>query len=402
MGEEIRQSVWGGVMATPLYSEARRQAKPRQIFHQGLWWERFFDGYPNDAFGKPEQGKARFVESLAGECGVSGQLQAATERLCGIVYACGGRTVIYKTDWHFATGLGQEHPTENGFTWHRTLGAPYLPGSSVKGLVRGYLEWLHGIKADRPSPSDIAERLIQWFGSPHKDPGQWPKNIDSQAGWYIFFDALPIGPVKLAADVMTPHMGDWYEQGDDIGEVNGEPDPLVVPADWHSPNPVTFLAVREAMFQFGVAIRESLPGEQRDRAAQELDQVFAVLEDALQWAGAGAKTAAGYGRMSPDKKANRVLEKQREESALAEAPPEERLKKIIESWSEQDLAEHFGPDINKTRTIYGEEFDLLMTLALQLRAVDIERWKDHTKKTNKPRWKAYRNLTNPNSTGETE
>jgi CRISPR-associated protein Cmr6 len=389
MGEEIRQGVWGGVMATPLYSEARRQAKPRQVFHQGLWWERFFDGYPNDAFGKPEQGKARFVENLTGECGVSGQLQAATERLRGIVHASGGRTVIYKTDWHLATGLGQEHPTENGFIWHRTLGTPYLPGSSVKGLARGWIEW-------NGADHEHHGRLRDWFGTEKKG------DVAEQAGWYIFFDALPIGPVSLAADVMTPHMGGWYEKGDEIGEVSGEPDPRVVPADWHSPNPVTFLVVREATFQFGVAIRENLPADLRDRAGRELDQVLAVLEDALQWAGAGAKTAAGYGRMSPDERANRALEKRRAESALAAAPPEERLKRMVESWSEPDLVEHFGPDINKTRETYGEEFGLLMNLTLQLRAADIGQWKDHTRKTNKPRWKAYRNLTNPNGKGEAE
>ena len=33
------------------------------------------------------------------------------------------------------TGMGNPHPLESGFTWHPTLGMPYLPGSAV-GLVR--------------------------------------------------------------------------------------------------------------------------------------------------------------------------------------------------------------------------------------------------------------------------
>jgi CRISPR-associated protein Cmr6 len=36
----------------------------------------------------------------------------------------------------FATGLGIEHPLENGFAFLDPYGLPYLPGSSVKGVVR--------------------------------------------------------------------------------------------------------------------------------------------------------------------------------------------------------------------------------------------------------------------------
>mgnify|MGYP006087148779 CR=1 FL=1 len=36
----------------------------------------------------------------------------------------------------FATGLGNEHPTENGFAFLNPYGLPYLPGSGVKGVLR--------------------------------------------------------------------------------------------------------------------------------------------------------------------------------------------------------------------------------------------------------------------------
>src|SRR5690625_7299883 len=36
----------------------------------------------------------------------------------------------------FATGLGNEHPTENGFAFLNPYGLPYLPASGVKGVLR--------------------------------------------------------------------------------------------------------------------------------------------------------------------------------------------------------------------------------------------------------------------------
>lgn len=384
-------------MATPLYDLAYASARhqrlqPRTIFHHGLWWERFFDAYPAD-FSAPKEAKARFVSELTGLCGNVDQLNASTARLRAIVEANGGQTPIYQLDWHFVTGMGIEHPTENGFTWHRTLGTPYLPGSSVKGLVRGYLEWLHEIKPDESTPSDIENFFIQWFGSPHKDPRRWPENIDSRAGWFVFFDALPIGPVILAADVMTPHMGDWYEKGGSIDMVADEPNPAIVPADWHSPNPVVFLIVKKASFQFGVAIRENLPDTEREKAKAALGDVMEKLEEALQWTGAGAKTAVGYGRMNPDDKANKEMERKRRDEALEKMGPRDRLIARIAEWPEAKLAERFGINISKTHEEFGEDFELLLELVRELRQEDIAGWQSATKKTDKLRWKAHRNLT---------
>ena len=374
-------------MPRPLYAIARQQAMPLHKFHHGLWWERFFDGYPDGNFGRPEQGKARFIETLARPCGDKDQLLANAERQINLLCNLGGVVKVYITDWHFATGLGAEHPTENGFAWHRTLGTPYLPGSSVKGMVRGWIEW-NGEEHQHFS------RIKDWFGGEDK--------TSEQAGWFIFFDALPTGPVTLAADVMTPHMGQWYESGGEIGLVSDEPDPSIVPADWHSPNPVTFLVVKNAKFQFGVAVRENLTEKDRQQAQDELGQAVDVLEEALQWAGAGAKTATGYGRMSPDSIANTHLAKQRKEREAQSQPLETRLSNEIKDWSEPQFAEIFGPKFNKTQENYGNDFPLLFSLAKLLREKDIERWKgikkNGTNKGDKDRHAAYRKFNPTNST----
>src|ERR1035441_6966625 len=69
---------------------------------------------------------------------------------------------------------GRSHPVENGFVWHPTLGVPYLPGSSIKGLI----------------------------GQPDRENVLGSK---TRVGRVICLDAVPTCPVRLEADVMTPH-----------------------------------------------------------------------------------------------------------------------------------------------------------------------------------------------------
>jgi CRISPR type III-B/RAMP module RAMP protein Cmr6 len=94
--------------------------------------------------------------------------------------------------------------------------------------------------------------------------------------------AIPIGPVKLEVDVMTPHYADYYGSGD-------------VPGDWLSPVPIPFLAVAAGTaFQFGIVPRTT-------DGKEHLETVAEWLTNALQWLGAGAKTAVGYGRFEVGK-----------------------------------------------------------------------------------------------------
>jgi CRISPR-associated protein Cmr6 len=195
-----------------------------------------------------------------------------SKRLADLARALRGQSTIFTTISRFATGLGREHPIENGFAWHPSLGVPYLPGSSVKGLVRAYAAtWCE------PHPdTQIYDRL---FG---------PRDA---AGSVIFFDALPVAPVRLSADVMTPHYSDYYEGKQDKA---GKP---AAPGDWLSPNPIFFLTVAVSQnFQFTLAPRTTA-----DQDKQDCNLAVKWLEAALIWLGAGAKTAVGYGRFSaPD------------------------------------------------------------------------------------------------------
>jgi len=249
--------------------------------HTGLWFERFFNQY-NDQFMVDESAKRKFLEDIKslngsahGYCGHVAELKRAWCARQAMVQACGGRMLTRQAAWHFVTGLGYPHPVENGLLFHPTLVVPYLPGSSVKGLVRAWIE------QQMPDPGEALQRI---FGSEHKDPAVAQQ--DFTAGEIIFFDALPIQPVKLVVDTMTPHLGRWYEQG---GGAQADM-PSTVPADWHDPVPVPFIAVSEVVMLFSFA-----PRVPRDDTVALLEFVEGVLSEALKRLGAGAKTGAGYG-----------------------------------------------------------------------------------------------------------
>jgi CRISPR-associated protein Cmr6 len=191
------------------------------------------------------------------------------------------------------------------------LGVPYLPASGVKGLLRGWVEvWMdHGSQ-------DKKALIARWFGAAKggDEDARNTSTADSEnAGSYLFFDALPSKPVQLDCDVMTPHMGKWYEKGADY---TSTAEASLAPADWHSPVPVPFLVAKSGTsFNFMVAPRLTGNPEIDAYTNAELPRVLTELKNALEWLGAGAKTATGYGRMIDQK----ALDAQKTQQGLAEA-----------------------------------------------------------------------------------
>ncbi len=249
----------------PLYRGVEIPSLP-EGGNAGLWYDKFCHAWdiPSPLDGKKRQGdlkvdKKEWIDTVAGrgnKHGTSRELKHRSERQRKITESLKGRYLDLETAGPFVTGLGRQHPVENGFLWHHTLGVPYLPGSSVKGMVRAWAEhWEETEEENR-------QRIV---GS------------QSRAGEVTFFDALPTQPVSLKADVLTPHYGDYYHGSK-------------LPGDWISPVPILFLVVGEGnSFRFAVAPRS-------DRARTHCEMACDWLQSALEWIGAGAKTAVGYGR----------------------------------------------------------------------------------------------------------
>ncbi|HOP69175.1 MAG: type III-B CRISPR module RAMP protein Cmr6 [Dethiobacteria bacterium] len=264
-------------MRLPLYQSEMLKNEPliKQIGrgNAGLRFNKFFMHWGKDwrieeGDKDKEGGKMRWIKTISEHLvGNRSLLSEAVERLINLVDNRGGEFRCYRTIWRFATGLGLNHPIENGMTWHHTLGVPYLPGSSFKGLVRAWVEQWLGLSDDE---------INRIFGS--QETGSNNEKIG--VGSIIFFDALPVAPVRLAADVMTPHYQKYYSGSE-------------APGDWQDPNPIPFLTVDEQqVFLFALAPRKiGVPENQSD-----IEKVWQWVDQALQNVGAGAKTAVGYGR----------------------------------------------------------------------------------------------------------
>jgi CRISPR-associated protein Cmr6 len=213
----------------------------------------------------------------------------------------------------FTTGLGNEHPLENGFAFLNPYGLPYLPGSGIKGVLRQAArelasgEWgdpqgwssekihLLEIPAGKPiklSPIDVL------FGLESQD-----RDTEQVRGALNFWDALPQIPGdRLAVDIMTPHQSHYYQQRNEHNSGNS-----VSPHDSGQPNPISFLTLPPAT-AFTFHVQCNLPHLARlapDLATDNRWQTLlsAAFEHAFAWLGFGAKTAVGYGAMELDHQA---------------------------------------------------------------------------------------------------
>lgn len=180
----------------------------------------------------------------------------------------------------FATGLGNEHPIENGFAFLTPYGLPYLAGSGVKGILRRSMQELR-----REGEAGFTPEHINALFGPETGPGDATLPEYARRGALDFWDVFP-QPAgnKLVVEIMTPHFSKYY-QGDET------------PHDSGAPIPVSFLAVpAKSQFDFHVVCQpDRLPASLQTQWRALLDRAF---QHAFEWVGFGAKTSVGYGAMA--------------------------------------------------------------------------------------------------------
>jgi len=216
-------------------------------------------------------------------------------------------------DWRLIVGLGNESVYDTSMTLHHVYGIPYIPASVVKGVVRS---WIIIEKFDQIEEKAIQDKgFCDVFGCPKKIKHTPSYYDEERQGKVWFFDAYPLSKPEIEVDIMNPHYGDYYNL------TNPKP-----PADYLSPNPISFLTVGEgAKFQFLIGIKgkdnESIGDNsklftdssgspimvRKEEDASELVPASsetpllyileAWLSKALEEHGVGAKTAVGYGYM---------------------------------------------------------------------------------------------------------
>ena len=184
-----------------------------------------------------------------------------------------------KSSSPFITGLGSGHPTETGMILDRNTGLPYIPASSIKGVLR--LACAINLAKNKYSDGNVPdddETLVRYFGS---ESDKNPKR-----GQLIILDAYSENVPKLKLDIMNPHFGKYYS-----GE-NKQP------VETESPVPIKFLAVTEGtMFVFRCAfmpLENKILSDNEKQTIQE--DVIKMFDTAFETVGFGGKTAIGYGR----------------------------------------------------------------------------------------------------------
>ncbi len=212
-------------------------------------------------------------------------------------------------DWRMIVGLGGESIYETSMSLHHIYGIPYIPASSIKGVVRSWIITEY-YKKETEEPAEYwalkDEDFCKIFGtaketkfensngkkftatSPLKNKEGKPTE---HIGEIIFFDAFPLSlnENSIVVDVMNPHYGEYYD----------DKKSKTPPTDYLKTNPIFFLTVENTKFQFIIGSKkEPLDNFKIGKKENNTDKIIVDwLKEALSNHGIGAKTAVGYGRM---------------------------------------------------------------------------------------------------------
>lgn len=257
----------------------------------------YFDGW-NERWEIPEGEKANGLRRLLRLGAAAALLARLRERQAALVEGLASECFLVLdavSTSPFATGLGNEHPIENGFAFLTPYGLPYLAGSGVKGALRRAAEDLR-----------VTQKLIDVLFGP-EDPatngGSPLPEAQRRRGALVFWDSFPEPKGgELVVEIMTPHYSDYYQ-----GRSS--------PHDAGQPNPIPFLAVPAgSRFRFVVTFDptfvppDASPLDWKEVVRNAFAHSFALL-------GFGAKTAVGYGALTFDEAAEEERAKRRQKHA---------------------------------------------------------------------------------------
>lgn len=165
----------------------------------------------------------------------------------------------------YAHGVDSDDDIKIGFSFDYVTGQPYIPGSSVKGLLRSYFE---GEKKDA---------IVYFLNDDNLNVDELKKSIfgsNDEDGVDIFFDAVVRrGDEKgrvMGYDAITPH-------GEDLTQ-----------------NPISIKILKvlpDVVFEFSFKLADSVVDGKTVTAEKKKDLFIKILKTF----GIGAKTNVGYG-----------------------------------------------------------------------------------------------------------
>jgi len=258
-------------MTIPLPGSLRDLVAGSQSF--SLRFDRAYDGYDDEwrhrhAHGDQKEAKTNFLVNFSKAFNANTEARTLYEDMIARRAKALEPLVQspHTTTSPLIVGIGRWNPVEVGFTFDRLTGSPFLPGSSVKGLLLAAANLVRSGELDGDATFWSEETIKRIFGE------------QDRRGAFAFYDAYPARWPEIEVDVMTPHHSRYYDGSHDFA------------ADWDEPVPVHFLRIKRGtrfLFWFGPS---SGSVADTDRIAIE-----GLLTTALDWLGAGAKTSSGYG-----------------------------------------------------------------------------------------------------------
>ena len=176
---------------------------------------------------------------------------------------------------------GQDSAFKTGFSFDYVTGLPYIPGSSIKGMLRASIEkyktdvcqWLEdniGILADERLFKEI---IYEMFGDENNEVNDDKmQNNTNVLERDVFLDAIIIDGSNdkiLKSDYITPHS-----------------------SMFKNPIPIRILAIKpEVKLEFHFLLREKII------AKMNREQRFKLYKGLILDLGIGAKTNTGYGSL---------------------------------------------------------------------------------------------------------
>lgn len=205
--------------------------------------------------------------------------------------------LLVGTGYSHGAGIeGTDNDINCGFSFEYVSGQPYIPASSVKGLLRSCFKYEEVIASFCKKAEGIVKELENSiFGD----------TDEKECGTDVFFDAVldesSAGKQILGSDYITPHSS----------PVN-------------DPTPILILKIMpEVVFKFRFSLKDSVIGD-ITVTAEEKRELFIKL---LGTFGIGAKTNVGYGSLRSVKE--KAAAKQTAAPAAEEATPSNEFTGVV-------------------------------------------------------------------------
>jgi len=289
------------------------------------------------------------------------------------------------------TGIGLTHPNEVGMTFDHTIGIPYIPASTIKGIVR----FAHLLELSQNIPnkeSNFFDEESEWTNVLE----MFGRGGDSEPaiGRVIFLDAYPETVPEIVADIMNPHYAEYYSKGK-------------APGDYLNPTPIKFLTVKKGTkFIFRILVNKDKSYYDLKNNKNLKDLVLKAVKKSLEEEGIGAKTAVGYGLFTikefkePESIENYISEENRlkdeEQKKIQKEKEKEKfnnmseIEKIIyglkNNYEEKNSMDVYRNIFESNGDAYNKEDQIKIAGALKDAWIKHEKW-DHKKASKKQKEK---------------